>query len=84
MKIRINLEELEFPWSMDHWRINKLYNIGIDYATQTLDAVDLYNDQYVTIFYFQKYGIKIDNRFNTYDLISDDEGFLIEIHPKKI
>jgi hypothetical protein len=84
MKIRINLEELEFPWSMDHWRINKLYNVGIDYATQTLDAVDLHDDQYVTILYFEKYGIKLDNRFNTYELISDDEGFLIEIYPKKI
>jgi len=84
MEIQIRRKQLEYPWSIDHRRFKKLYNVGIDYATQTLDAVDLYNDQYVTIFYFQKYGIKIDNRFNIYDLISDDEGFLIEIHPKKI
>lgn len=85
MRIRIKNEELEFPWSLDYYRFNKLHNVGIDYATQTLDAVDMHdNYSYVTILYFKKYGIVMDNRFNSYDIIQDDDGFLIEIHPKKM
>jgi len=84
MEIQIRQKQLEYPWSIDHWRFKKLYNVGIDYANQTLDAVDSHNNQYVTILYFEKYGIKLDNRFNTYDLISNDEGFLIKIYIKKI
>ena len=46
--------------------INRLRQVGIDYATNTIDAI--LDKIYLSIFYFSDYDIKLQNRWVTYEL----------------
>ena len=57
--------------------LKQLYNLGIDYADH--DIRGYYKDEEYKVFQFQDYGIKLDNRWNTYTLSAGEAGIMIEI-----
>jgi hypothetical protein len=46
--------------------VSMLKQVGIDYATNTIDAV--LHGTFMSIFYFSDYDIKLQNRWVTYEL----------------
>ena len=46
--------------------VSMLRQVGIDYATNTIDAV--LHDTYMSIFYFADYDMKLQNRWVTYNI----------------
>lgn len=84
MIIHIPAGELDSPWSDDPERINHLYNVGIDYATNTIDAVDtLDDDKYVSIYCFNKLDINLSNRWHTYELSAGPGGITLSFQSTK-
>jgi hypothetical protein len=65
-------EQFHHPNSMD-----RLYNLGIDYMTNSLDAI--VDGVEVRIFNFDSVGIKLDNRFNHYEISKGQAGIMINI-----
>ena len=84
MIITIPYEELAPPYN-DPAKLDMIWQVGFDYATSTIDAVDKTitdeygNNETVSIFHFKNYGIKLDNRRNTYELSYGPAGILIVI-----
>jgi len=84
MIMHIPTGELESPWKDDPEKLNHLYNVGIDYATNTIDAIDkLDNDKYVSIYDFSKLDMKLSNRWNTYELSCGLGGIIISFQSTK-
>ena len=82
--IHIPVGELDSPWKDDPERINHLYNVGIDYATNTIDAVDtLDDDNYVSIYCFSNMDFKLSNRWHTYELSKGPGGITITLIPTR-
>ncbi len=77
MIIIIQPHELLGKFKNEPAKIDRMYNLGIDYATHTLDCV--FEDEYVTVFNFKDYAIITDNRWNTYEISKGMAGILIEI-----
>ena len=65
MMIHIPVCELEEPFRSCPMNLNHLYNVGIDYADQTVTGVFL--NQEMVLFNFKDVGFVNDNRFNTYE-----------------
>ena len=63
--IHIPVCELEEPFRSCPMNLNHLYNVGIDYADQTVTGVFL--NQEMVLFNFKDVGFVNDNRFNTYE-----------------
>jgi len=57
--------------------LNRMYNLGIDYVDN--DLTGYFEDQEYKIFFFEQYGIKLDNRWNTYEITCGSAGIMIEI-----
>jgi hypothetical protein len=55
----------------------QLKHFSIDYATNAIHGWD--NNQDRIVFKFKGYGFINDNRYNKYDLINDEKGFILEI-----
>jgi hypothetical protein len=84
MIMHIPVGELDSPWKDDPERLNHLYNVGIDYATNTIDAVDrLDDDKYVSIYNFSKLDMRLSNRWNTYELSCGPGGIAISFQSTK-
>ena len=77
MIIHISVNELNEPFRSNAYMVEKLYNLGIDYATNTLDGI--FEDKEYTVFEFKNYGFVNDNRWNTYEISKGSAGILIEI-----
>ena len=65
MMMYIPVYELEEPFRSCPMNLNHLYNVGIDYADQTVTGV--FQDQEMVLFNFKDVGFVNDNRFNTYE-----------------
>ena len=78
MIIHIPLEDLEPPYN-NPLKIESLWQVGIDYATNTIDACDRYEDTCVSIFHFDAYDIRLSNRWNTYEISTGSAGITINI-----
>lgn len=57
--------------------LEQLYNLGIDYADH--DITGYYKDEEYKVFQFKYYGLKLDNRWNTYNISAGKAGITIEI-----
>ena len=57
--------------------LEQLYNLGIDYADH--DITGYYEDEEYKVFQFTDYGIRLDNRWNTYNISAGKAGITIEI-----
>ena len=55
--------------------VSMLRQVGIDYATNTIDAV--LHDTYMSIFYFADYDMKLQNRWVTYDINWGEAGITL-------
>ena len=61
--------------------VSMLRQVGIDYATNTIDAV--LNDTYMSIFYFADYDMKLQNRWVTYDINWGEAGITLVLTSTK-
>ena len=88
MILHIPLNEIKPPWN-EPARMEMLWQIGIDYATNTIDSCDRYdtdefgNQTYVSIYCFNDIDIKMSNRWNTYELSAGPGGITITIIPTR-
>ena len=57
--------------------LTDMYNLGIDYATN--DIIGYNEDKLYRVFLFEDYGMKLDNRWNTYEITCGLAGIMIEI-----
>ena len=84
MIIHIPLKDLQPPYN-DVSMVENLWQVGIDYATNTIDACDRYekdefgNQKCISIFYFNDWDIRLNNRWNTYELSCGPGGIVIDI-----
>ena len=81
MIIIIPTKDLEPKFKETPSNITCLWNLGIDYMTNTINGI-IEGKEYV-VFYFDNYGIKTDNRFNTYSIAKSESGIFIEITSTK-
>ena len=58
-------------------KIPFMCNLGLDYATNTLDCV--FENEYVSVFDFKNYGLINDNRWNSYEISKGSAGITIVI-----
>ena len=82
MIIYIRINELEKEFIDNPWKIKELYNLGIDYQSNTIDGI--FEDKEFVVFDFRKYDINLSNRWNNYEVSAGDAGILIEIISKRI
>ena len=76
MILHIDIKDL-VPEIAEHpLNITKLRNVGIDYATNTIDAI--LGKYYITIFYFSDYDIKLSNRWVDYKINWGEAGITIQ------
>ena len=80
MIIYIRINELEKEFVDDPSKIKELYNLGIDYQTNTINGI--FEDKEFVVFDFRRYDINLLNRWNTYEISAGDAGILIEIISK--
>ena len=64
--LHIPISDLVPEISNNPYIITKIRNVGIDYATNTIDAI--YEDNAMSIFYFSDYDIRLQNRWVTYEI----------------
>jgi len=77
MLLHIPIEDLVQEISEDPLNITRLRNVGIDYATNTIDAI-LDEKYYISIFYFKDYDIKLSNRWVDYTISWGEAGIVIK------
>ena len=61
--------------------VSMLRQVGIDYATNTIDAV--LHDTYMSIFYFADYDMKLQNRWVTYSINWGEAGITLVLTSTK-
>lgn len=78
MIVYISADELVPPYN-DPSRLEWLYNVGVDYATNTIDAIDKTTDEYISLFHFSKLDMKLCNRWSTYEINYGPAGITLNI-----
>lgn len=89
MIIHIPAKELDEPWCSDPTKLENIYNTSICFWQQNItthdktekDELDWYIEK--QLLSLNQYGIKLDNRFNTYELTVSRDGLTITIPPNK-
>ena len=81
MIVHISAFELEEPFKSRPSDLRRMYNLGIDYQTNSI--LGYLNDVEYEVFRFSGYGFVNDNRFNTYTVSAGEAGILIEIIKKR-
>jgi len=76
MILHIDINDLVPEISEHPLNITKLRNVGIDYATNTIDAI--LGKYYISIFYFKDYDIKLSNRWVDYTISWGEAGIVIK------
>lgn len=76
MILHIRTDELEEEFNSCPWKLKKVYNMGIDYQTNEIDG--LFENTEKCIFKFDKYDMKLSNRWNTYKISAGEAGITIE------
>jgi len=82
MILHIDIKDLVPEISEDPLNITRLRNVGIDYATNTIDAV-LDDKYFISIFYFKDYDIKLNNRWVDYTISWGEAGIVIKFKATK-
>lgn len=77
MILHIDIKDLVPEISEDPLNITRLRNVGIDYATNTIDAV-LDDKYFISIFYFKDYDINLNNRWVDYTISWGEAGIVIK------
>lgn len=87
MIIHIPAEQLDEPWRSQPKKLEHTYNTSICFWQQTITTHDR-TEQDELGWYIEKqllslsqYGIKLDNRFNTYEITVSPDGLTITIPP---
>ena len=75
MLLHIPVHDLVPELSHSPQLVSMLRQVGIDYATNTIDAV--LHDTYMSIFYFADYDMKLQNRWVTYDINWGEAGITL-------
>ena len=57
--------------------LEQVYNLGIDYADHEITGY--FEDEEYKVFQFKNYGLRLDNRWNTYTISAGKAGITIEI-----
>lgn len=89
MIIHIPVEELAEPWCSEPNKLENIYNTGICFWQQTITTHDTTEKDeqgwYIEklLISLSKYGITLDNRFNTYELSVGQGGITVTINPNK-
>ncbi len=81
MLLHIPVHDLVPELSDSPQLVSMLRQVGIDYATNTIDAV--LNDTYMSIFYFADYDMKLQNRWVTYDINWGEAGITLVLTSTK-
>jgi hypothetical protein len=82
MIIHIPVCELEEPFCSQSFLMTRLYNVGIDYADQTVSGS--FEEQEKIIYNFKDIGFVHDNRFNNYELSVGMAGLTFTITKTRI
>jgi len=89
MIIHIPVNELDEPWRSAPSKLENIYNTSICYWQQNVTTQDT-TEQNEQGWYVEKqlvsltqYGLKLDNRFNTYELSISPGGLTITIPTNK-
>ena len=89
MIIHIPTEELDEPWRSNSNKLKQTYNTGICFWQQSstthhkTEQTDLGWYVEKRLLSLDQYGLKLDNRFNTYELTVGHDGLTIKIPPNK-
>tara|TARA_B100000242_G_C42932338_1_gene432380 strand:+ start:461 stop:751 length:291 start_codon:yes stop_codon:yes gene_type:complete len=75
MLLHIPVHDLVPELSDSPQLVSMLRQVGIDYATNTIDAV--LHDTYMSIFYFADYDMKLQNRWVTYSINWGEAGITL-------
>lgn len=75
MLLHIPVHDLVPELSNSPQLVSMLRQVGIDYATNTIDAV--LHDTYMSIFYFADYDMKLQNRWVTYSINWGEAGITL-------
>ena len=81
MLLHIPVHDLVPELSDSPQLVSMLRQVGIDYATNTIDAV--LHDTYMSIFYFADYDMKLQNRWVTYDINWGEAGITLVLTSTK-
>lgn len=81
MILHIDIKDLVPEIYQNPLNILKLRNVGIDYATSTIDAI--LGKYYITIFYFSDYDMKLSNRWVDYKINWGEAGITIQFISSK-
>mgnify|MGYP001165487061 FL=1 len=81
MIIYIPVKDLVPELSQSPELVSMLRQVGIDYATNTIDAV--LNDTMMSIFYFSDYDIKMQNRWQNYTINWGEAGITLYLWSTK-
>jgi hypothetical protein len=76
MIITILKEEFE-EGVLELFESEQVDHFSIDYATNAIHG--WYGDKDIIVFKFKGYGFINDNRYNKYDLIRNEKGFILKI-----
>ena len=81
MLLHIPVHDLVPELSDSPQLVSMLRQVGIDYATNTIDAV--LHDTYMSIFYFADYDMKLQNRWVTYSINWGEAGITLVLTSTK-
>ena len=78
MILHISIDELELKDS-DSWKLNHLYNVGIDYESNKIEAICNFDDEEIVLFDFSNYDMKLSNRWVDYKISVGETGVTLEL-----
>ena len=61
------------------WIVNQFESMSIDYADNALHATHRGDDKHKIVFSFEKYGVKLDNRWCRYEIYWGMAGVFIKL-----
>ena len=76
MILNISINELEEDFRENPCKLKRFYNIGFDYMTYEINGIS--EDVEKCVFKFDKYDIKLSNRWHDYKISAGEAGITIE------
>lgn len=68
---------LSIKYTDIHIQRKTLYNVSIDYADSIINGI--FNGSEIVLVNLSDYGIKLDNRYNGYEVVYTDTELIIKI-----
>jgi hypothetical protein len=75
--LHIRIDELELKNS-DSWKLNHIYNVGIDYESNKIEGFCRIDNEEITLFDFSNYDMKLSNRCIDYKISVGETGITLE------